>query len=156
MLFADQLANTSGTDEIECLFGSGLLSFRSLATSPAETGYGILKRGVPCSSLAALSDYLGVGRGDVAALVDLDRTTAFRISKTDRPLPMHAGETVLRLLELTSLAEDTFESPEVATEWLRRAHPMLNGETPLELAKSGYGAERVKEILIALKYGGAV
>lgn len=131
-------------------------SFECFAHLSSESAYEILKRGVPSRSLAALSDYLGVGKGVVAELVDVDRTTAFRRASTDRPLPMHAGETVLRLLELTSLAEDTFETPEDAAQWLRRAHPMLNGQTPLELAKSGYGAERVKEILIALKYGGAV
>ncbi|MFC7462295.1 antitoxin Xre/MbcA/ParS toxin-binding domain-containing protein [Hydrogenophaga defluvii] len=141
---------------ITAFFGSGLVSAHEIWHLSSESAYEILKRGVPSRSLAALSDYLGVGKGVVASLVDVDRTTAFRNASTDRPLPMHAAETVLRLLELTSLAEDTFETPEDAAQWLRSAHPMLNGQTPLELAKSGYGAERVKEILIALKYGGAV
>lgn len=123
---------------------------------PSGAAYQILKQGVPSRSLTALGEYMGIGKSDLADLVDLDRTTAYRKVASDKPLPMHAAESVLRLLELNQLAEDTFESPEAASEWLRREHPMLGGETPLSCAKSAYGAERVKEILIALKYGGAV
>ena len=36
------------------------------------------------------------------------------------------------------------------------AHPMLDGESPLECAKSGFGAQRVKDILVAIRYGGVV
>ena len=131
------------------------LIFRS-STLPSGTAYEILKQGVPSRSLTALSEYMGIGKSDLAELVDLDRTTAHRKVASDKPLPMHAAESVLRLLELNQLAEDTFETPEGAAAWLRREHPMLGGETPLSCAKSAYGAERVKEILIALKYGGAV
>ena len=131
------------------------LIFRS-STLPSGTAYEILKQGVPSRSLTALSEYMGIGKSDLAELVDLDRTTAYRKVASDKPLPMHAAESVLRLLELSKLAEDTFETQEEAAAWLRREHPMLGGETPLSCAKSAYGAERVKEILIALKYGGAV
>ena len=31
---------------------------------------------------------------------------------------------------------------------------MLDGETPLRAAKTSFGAQRVKEILNAIKYGG--
>jgi uncharacterized protein (DUF2384 family) len=33
---------------------------------------------------------------------------------------------------------------------------MLEGDSPLELAKTSYGAQRVKDILIAIRYGGVV
>ncbi|MFC7459398.1 antitoxin Xre/MbcA/ParS toxin-binding domain-containing protein [Hydrogenophaga defluvii] len=54
------------------------------------------------------------------------------------------------------MAEDIFEKPEAASAWLSCGHPMLEGKAPLDWAKSAYGTERVKEILIALKHGGAV
>lgn len=57
-------------------------------------------------------------------------------------------------LELQCLAEITFGSFEAASEWLHRRHPMLEGETPNDWAKSACGAERVKEILVALRCGG--
>lgn len=123
---------------------------------PATTAHCIVRRGVPSSTLPALSEYMGIAKGALAELVDLDRSTAFRKVAGDKPLPTHAAESVLRLLELNQMAEDTFESPEEAAAWLRRGHPLLGGESPLDWSKTTYGAERVKEILVALKYGGAV
>lgn len=123
---------------------------------PAATAHEILRRGLPGSALPALGDYLGVGKTALADLVGMDRTTASRRGASGQRLPTHAAERVLRLLELQSLAEETFETSEAASAWMRRGHEMLEGETPLEWAKSGYGAQRVRELLVALKYGGPV
>lgn len=75
---------------------------------------------------------------------------------TDQPLPTHSAESVLRLLELEEIANDTFDSEGAALDWLRRPHPMLDGESPLQAAKTSFGAQRVKDILLAVKYGGVV
>ena len=154
--------------EDKCLKGAGTDAFRAVwhipdldnlvtvISIPATTAHCILRQGVPSSSLPALSEYMGIGKGALADLVDMDRATAFRKVASDKPLPIHAAESVLRLLELNQMAEDTFESPEEAAAWLRRGHPMLGGESPLDWSRTAYGAERVKEILVAVKYGGAV
>lgn len=123
--------------------------------SPGQA-YAIVKKGISSRSLAPLGEYLGVGKGAVAIYLDLDRATALRKVAKNENLPTHAAESMLRLLELDDLAKGTFESPEEAAGWLRRPHPMLDGESPLECAKSGYGAQRVKDILVAIKYGGVV
>jgi putative toxin-antitoxin system antitoxin component (TIGR02293 family) len=122
----------------------------------AGQAYAIVKRGIPSRSLVPLGDYLGLGKGAVAEYLDLDRATAGRKVAKDEMLPTHAAESLLRLLELDALAKDTFESPEEAAAWLRRPHPTLDGESPLACAKSGFGAQRVKDMLIAIKYGGVV
>ena len=80
---------------------------------------------------------------------------ARKVAKDD-VLPTYAAESMLRVLELDAMARDTFETDEEAAAWLRQPHPMLDGETPLDCAKSGFGAERVKDILNAVKYGGVV
>lgn len=136
----------------------------SLSEAPRPVGirinnisaHKILKRGIPSRTIAPLSDFLGLGVGKVAEYLDLDRSTALRRAAKDQNLPIHAAEGVLRLLELDQIACDTFETEAQAADWLRRPHPMLEGDTPLEAAKSSYGAERVKDILLALKYGGVV
>ena len=64
------------------------------------------------------------------------------------------ADSTRRSLDLNSLAEEAFESPEEAGDWMRSPHPMLDGETPRECAKSNFGAERVKAILLAIRYGG--
>ncbi len=122
----------------------------------AERAYSIVKRGVSSRALGPLAEYLGVGKGAVAGYLDLDRATATRKAANNELLPTHAAESLLRLLELNDLAEETFETPEEAAGWLRRRHPMLADEAPLDCAKSSFGAQRVKDILLATKYGGVV
>lgn len=116
----------------------------------------IVKRGISSRALEPLADYLGLGKGDVADYLDLDRGTAHRRATKDMPLPDHAAEGVLRLLELDQMAKATFATEADAAGWLRAPHPMLDGDTPLAAAKTSFGAERVKEILVALKWGGVV
>lgn len=116
----------------------------------------LLKRGISSQTLGPLSEFLGLGKGVVAEYLDLDRSTANRRATKGQLLPMHSAESVLRLLELDQMAADTFESDVEASQWLRRPHPMLDGETPLESARTSYGAQRVKDILLAIQYGGVV
>jgi putative toxin-antitoxin system antitoxin component (TIGR02293 family) len=123
---------------------------------PSATAHAILLRGVPSRSLPLLGEYLGIGKGVLADLVGMDRATVSRKVASNQPLPLHAAERVLRLLELQCQAEDTFESPAAASAWLRHGHEMLGGESPLEWVQSCFGAQRVKELLVALKYGGVV
>lgn len=123
---------------------------------PSATAYEIVRRGVPSRVLTALGDYLGIGRGTLADLLGLSRAVAHRKVASNQALPMHAAESVLRLLELQCLAEDTFETPGAASAWMLCGHSMLDGEAPLERVKSAYGSDQVKEILVALKYGGVV
>jgi putative toxin-antitoxin system antitoxin component (TIGR02293 family) len=129
-------------------------------TQPAafnsEKAVSILRQGISSRAIEPLSDLFGVGKGDFATYLDLDRTTALRRANKDQALPMHAAEGVLRLLELEAMATDTFESDDAAHGWLRRQHPMLEGECPLEAAKTSFGTRRVKDMLIAIKYGGVV
>lgn len=131
-----------------------------IASIPAHLSsgqaYTIVKQGIPSRSLTPLSAYLGIGKGAVAGYLDLDRATATRKEAKDELLPTHAAESMLRLLELDRLAKETFETPEEAAGWMRQSHPMLDGESPLECAKSGFGAQRVKDILVAIRYGGVV
>ena len=139
------------------MFGEGHIHIHGHGASfNSEQALRILKRGISSKVIAPLSEYLMVGKGDLVLILDLDRTTALRRAGKDQPLPMHSAESVLRLLELKELANDTFETEDVALGWLRRPHPMLDGETPLESAKTSFGSKRVKDILVAIKHGGVV
>lgn len=122
----------------------------------AKDAHDIVKLGIPSRSLEPLSDHLGIGKGAAAGVLGMDRATANRKVAKDDVLPTYAAESMLRLLELDAMARDTFETDGEAAAWLRQPHPMLDGETPLDCAKSGFGAERVKDILNAVKYGGVV
>lgn len=60
------------------------------------------------------------------------------------------------LEEIERMAADTFQTKEEAVWWLHTPHPMLEGTTPFLLAQTPAGAERVRQILVAIKYGFAV
>ena len=121
-----------------------------------EQALRILKRGISSQVIAPLCDYLAIGKGELVSMLDMDRTTALRRAGKDLPLPTHSAESVLRLLELNNIACDTFESDDAALGWLRRPHPMLDGESPLASARTSFGSRRVKDMLVAIKHGGVV
>lgn len=128
---------------------------RVIAFSHA-TALGIIRNGISSRAIAPLSAFLGIGKGHLVDYLDMKRTTALRRATQDQPLPTHAAERVVRLLELDDIASDTFESEEAARGWLRRAHSMLDGESPLKAAKTSFGAQRAKDILLGITYGAVV
>jgi putative toxin-antitoxin system antitoxin component (TIGR02293 family) len=153
-LSSDNEAPSSGRARVTRATTKELVGIPSHLSS--GQAYTIVKLGIPSRSLTPLSEYLGLGKGAVAGYLDLDRATATRKEAKNEMLPTYAAESMLRLLELDSLAKETFETPKEAAGWMRQPHPMLDGESPLECAKSGFGAQRVKDILVTIKYGGVV
>lgn len=121
-----------------------------------DLAYKILKVGITSKALDPVGDFLGLNKSLIANYLDLDRGTVNRLAAKDQLLPTHAAENVLRLLELEGIAAETFATEVEASAWLNRPHPMLDGETPLAAAKTSFGAQRVKDILLAIKYGGVV
>jgi putative toxin-antitoxin system antitoxin component (TIGR02293 family) len=116
----------------------------------------IIKVGITSKALDTAGDLLGLTKSQFAHYLDLDRGTVTRLAAKDQLLPTHAAEGVLRLLELDAMASETFETEDEATAWLTRPHTMLDEETPLSAAKTSFGAQRVKDILLAIRYGGVV
>ncbi|WP_051237299.1 antitoxin Xre/MbcA/ParS toxin-binding domain-containing protein [Ottowia thiooxydans] len=128
----------------------------SFAPLASAIGYSIITRGVPSAILEPLGEYLDLTPSALTNLLGLDLRTTQRAAITGQKLPVQVAECVLRLLEMNQLARDVFDSDETALAWLNRPHPMLAGRAPFDWARSAYGSERVKEILIACKHGGAV
>lgn len=66
-----------------------------------------------------------------------------------------SSKSQLRLAEIKFLAIEVFGSESKANHWLNSAN-LAMGDTPITLAKSEYGAVRVKRALNAIAYGGVV
>lgn len=137
-------------------FTAGLLRQAPDFSRLAVHGHRIVRRGIPSRALDAVSRYLGLPKSALAEFIDLDRSTASRLAAKDQPLPAHAAEALLRLLELHDLAGEVFASEEDAAGWLRTAHPLLDGESPLRAARTSFGAQDARNMLLALQYGGVV
>lgn len=116
----------------------------------------IAKEGISPLAIAPLGELVGLGARHIAEYLDIHRGTPERQAARGQPLPRHASEGVLRLLEIEQLAHDAFQTPGDARAWLNRVHPMLDGETPLQAAGTSFGADEVRSILVSIRYGGAV
>lgn len=55
--------------------------------------------------------------------------------------------------EIRDLALVVWENPADAEEFLTTHHGLLDGQTPLAVSRTAEGANRVREILLALEYG---
>jgi uncharacterized protein (DUF2384 family) len=58
--------------------------------------------------------------------------------------------------QLRCFAEEVFGSQQQADTWLNKPHPLLDWATPIACANDEAGVERVRRILVAIKYGGVV
>ena len=125
-------------------------------TFNTQQAVGILKRGISSRVIHPLASYLSLGKGELVEILDLDRTTALRRANKDQLLPRHSAEGVLRVLEMKNVALDVFESEDAALTWMRRPHSLLDGQSPVEAAATSFGSRAVKDILVAIQYGGVV
>ena len=80
---------------------------------------------------------------------------ARRVARQD-VLPQDAAVKALEFAELVAIGVDVFGSVADAVRWLSLTHPALDGDTPLQRARTPWGLTRVRAVLGALKYGGVV
>lgn len=62
------------------------------------------------------------------------------------------SERTERLARVIAMAEYVFDD-ELAQEWLKKPHPELGGQAPIQCALTELGARRVEEVLNMLFYG---
>jgi putative toxin-antitoxin system antitoxin component (TIGR02293 family) len=63
------------------------------------------------------------------------------------------SDRLLRYPCIAARAEEVFEDPQVARNWLKRPNRALVGEIPLELLDTETGAQQVDGILTRIEYG---
>lgn len=57
-----------------------------------------------------------------------------------------------RLARMTALAEEVWEDPALAREFLTRPQPQLGDERPVDLARSDLGTRQVEDLLYSLEF----
>ena len=63
------------------------------------------------------------------------------------------SERTERLARVIAMAEYVWDDSELAHEWLKKPHPELGGQAPIQCAMTELGARRVEEVLNMLFYG---
>ncbi|MDN5849073.1 MAG: DUF2384 domain-containing protein [Nitrococcus sp.] len=112
----------------------------------------LIQAGLPHQALVTLSRKLHLTHDDEARVLAVSSSTLRRRRQGGRLGPA-VSDRLARIARLYSLAEDVLESEEAASAWLREPVPMLDGEIPLELLATDWGAERVREVLMCIEHG---
>ena len=97
----------------------------------------------------------GLESRDVLDFAGIDRTTVSRRKASGSALPQDAAVKALQATDLMTQATEVFGSPNQASLWLTKPHPLLDGETPLRRARTPWGMSKVQSMLVSLRYGGA-
>jgi putative toxin-antitoxin system antitoxin component (TIGR02293 family) len=74
------------------------------------------------------------------------------LQRRRRRLSLPESERLERLARMTALAEEVWEAPALAREFLTTAQPQLGGERPVDLARSDLGTRQVEDLLFKLEY----
>ena len=89
---------------------------------------------------------------DFAKMAGTSARTISRL-KGDQLIPEQTAEVTLSVMRVVSKAQEIFGSQEKAVIWLKRPNTVLEGQTPLSLLSSRFGAEEVMDLLARLEYG---
>jgi putative toxin-antitoxin system antitoxin component (TIGR02293 family) len=110
-----------------------------------------VEAGLPVASLDIVTRRV---TGDTRRAIELKhrivpKTTLQR--RRDR-LSSEESERLERLARLTALAEQVWEDPDLAHEFLVSPQPQLDGERPVDLIRTDLGTRTVEDLLWSLEY----
>lgn len=122
--------------------------------TPTATKVEVIRRGVTARVVDDMVEYFDVSKSDIFKVLRTPESTAHKLIKDNRPLDAGASERVVRVADVTRMAEATFGGREAATRWLKTPNLALEAATPLSMLDTEPGASEVRRILSAINYGG--
>ena len=124
--------------------------FLSAKTQTALFSYRNVISGIP-SKAAKDAERMGLTRSDIRMIIP-DRTLDRRIAE-DAPLKPDEADGLARLIRVLEMAQRVFENDAVAGEWLHSANPALDGQVPMEMARTDLGGREVEAVLGRIAHG---
>jgi putative toxin-antitoxin system antitoxin component (TIGR02293 family) len=126
------------------------------AEIPPTEKIAVIRSGVGARVVEEMVDYLGVPKTVIFRLLHTPESTAHRLIRDNRGLVAAASERVVRVADVTRMAEATFGGREPAIQWLKTANLGLRGASPLSMLDTEPGAREVRRILSAIDHGGTL
>src|SRR5712692_8423967 len=126
----------------------GVPPFKSFVAmeTPAARKIDLIRAGVGARVVDDMVAYLEVPKAVIFALLHTPESTAHKLIKDNRTLDAAASERVVRVADITRMAEATFGGREAATHWLKIANLALGGATPLSMLDTEPGAAEVRRV----------
>jgi putative toxin-antitoxin system antitoxin component (TIGR02293 family) len=96
----------------------------------------------------------GFSEQEVAEYVIPPRTRRHRKVRRE-PLTVDESDRLVRLTRIQTMAEDVFGDRDKANRWLRQSLGILDGRSPLDVARTDSGARLIEQILAKIDWGAA-
>jgi len=114
----------------------------------------LIRGGVVARVVNDMVEYLDVPKNVIFGLLHTPESTAHKLIKDNRTLDSAASERVVRVADITRMAQETFGGRDPATKWLKSRNRALAGVTPLSMLDTEPGAGEVRRVLSSINYGG--
>lgn len=124
--------------------------------TPTAAKIDAIRTGINAGVVDDMVRYFAVSKGEIFDILLTAPSTAHRLIKEKRPLDPAASERVVRVADITRMAEETFGGRDAAARWLKTPNLALENATPLSMLDTEPGAGEVRRILSAINYGGAL
>ena len=124
--------------------------------TPAAQKIELIRGGVVARVIDDMVEYLDVPKKVIFGILNMPESTTHKLIKDNRPLDSAASERIVRVADITRMAERTFGGREPAARWLKSPNLALRGVTPLSMLDTEPGAGEVRRILSSIDYGGAL
>jgi putative toxin-antitoxin system antitoxin component (TIGR02293 family) len=114
-----------------------------------------IKMGFSAHLFQAVRMTFNLHERSVETLLNASISTLERRMREQKNLDPVASERLDRIAAVSHLAEEVFESQELASQWMSKANKALGGGEPILLCETEIGAKQVRRVLHALEWGGA-
>jgi putative toxin-antitoxin system antitoxin component (TIGR02293 family) len=111
-----------------------------------------IRRGIPSSAVDALTAFLLVSQTEFSDALDIPVRTLVR-RKGEGLLNSEESAKLVRVARVIQRAEEVFDDPDSARDWLKTSNTSLGGETPMSLLDTEIGAEAVTDTLGRIEHG---
>jgi len=132
----------------QALGGSRVL--REKVSTVADLERAVVK-GLPFAALKYVVRHFPARQQTRVQQIVVPRSTLQRREEEGRLRPVES-ERLERIARLATLAEQVWESPEEAQQFLTSPHPLLENQAPLDFAATDLGTRRVEDLLWKLEH----
>ena len=122
--------------------------------TPTAAKIDAIRTGINARIVNDMVQYFDVSQNEIFSVLHTPASTAHRLIKAKRPLDPAASERVIRVADITRIAEETFGGHAAAAQWLKTPNLALENATPLSMLDTEPGAGEVRRILSSINYGG--
>ncbi len=112
----------------------------------------LIRKGISADAIDSMLKTLQLSQADLARALGIpERTLARR--KREGLLNSEESAKLVRLARVVGRANEVFEEPKAALQWLKSSNTALSGATPLSLLDTEIGAESVFDTLGRIEHG---